>query len=219
MILSEMFIHEYTDEERREVLAAKRRLRDDEKELLLQVQLMSYNTLIKDILAKVPTAKWTEFKSQTTYKGKIVYEADNGFAELWFRNDGMVVCSDPTTGKRSKCETDEKIFNWIAQHPALSDDINDTDLTGDMIDEISSKILKVFISNPIEKFKRQTKVVGRQTIFSQKSNDFFELWYRPSGEIFCKTPDGKFYVFNKLKQFERFLKANGKLRNAGEQKV
>src|SRR5574344_814689 len=205
MILSEMFIHEYTDEERREVLAAKRKLREDEKELLLQVQLMSYNTLIKDILAKVPTAKWTEFKSQNTYKGKIIYEADNGFAELWFRNDGMVVCTDPTTGKRSKCETDEKIFNWIAQHPALSDDI-------------SSKILKVFISNPIEKFKHQTKVVGRQTIFSQKSNDFFELWYRPSGEIFCKTPDGKFYVFNKLKQFERFLKANAKLRIAGEQK-
>lgn len=40
MILSEMFIHEYTDEERREVLAAKQKLRNDEKELLLQVQLM-----------------------------------------------------------------------------------------------------------------------------------------------------------------------------------
>lgn len=165
MILSEMFIHEYTDEERREVLAAKRKLREDEKELLLQVQLMSYNTLIKDILAKVPTAKWTEFKSQNTYKGKIIYEADNGFAELWFRNDGMVVCTDPTTGKRSKCETDEKIFNWIAQHPALSDDINDTELTGDMIDDISSKILKVFISNPIEKFKHQTKVVDVRLYF------------------------------------------------------
>lgn len=165
MILSEMFIHEYTDEERREVLAAKRKLREDEKELLLQVQLMSYNTLIKDILAKVPTAKWTEFKSQNTYKGKIIYETDNGFAELWFRNDGMVVCTDPTTGKRSKCETDEKIFNWIAQHPALSDDINDTELTGDMIDDISSKILKVFISNPIEKFKHQTKVVDVRLYF------------------------------------------------------
>lgn len=165
MILSEMFIHEYTDEERREVLAAKRKLREDEKELLLQVQLVSYNTLIKDILAKVPTAKWTEFKSQNTYKGKIIYETDNGFAELWFRNDGMVVCTDPTTGKRSKCETDEKIFNWIAQHPALSDDINDTELTGDMIDDISSKILKVFISNPIEKFKHQTKVVDVRLYF------------------------------------------------------
>lgn len=216
MILSEMFIYEYTDEERREVLAAKRKLRQDETELLLQIQLMSYNAIIKDILAKVPTAKWTEFKSQTNYKGKIIYETDNGFAELWFRNDGNVVCSDPATGRRSKCESDEKIFNWIAQHPALSDNTNDVQLTGDMIDEISSKILKTFIANPIEKFKHQTKVVGRQTIFSQKLNDSFDLWYRPSGEIFCKTPDGKFYTFDKLKQFERFLKANAKLRNVGE---
>lgn len=216
MILSEMFIHEYTDEERREVLAAKRKLRQDETELLLQVQLMSYNTIIKDILAKVPTAKWTEFKSQSSYKGKIIYETNNGFAELWFRNDGTVVCSDPVTGRRSKCESDEKIFNWIAQHPALIDNTDDVQLTGDMIDEISSKILKTFIANPIEKFKHQTKVVGRQTIFSQKLNDSFDLWYRPSGEIFCKTPDGKFYTFDKLKQFERFLKANAKLRNVGE---
>lgn len=214
-----MFICEYTDEERREVAAAKRKLRADEKELLLQIQLMSFNTLVQDILTKVPTAKWTEFKTQNTYKGKITYEADDGYAELWFRSDGMVVCSDPTTGRRSKCESDEKIFNWIAQHPALSDDVNDVQLTGDMIDEISSKILKVFISNPIEKFKRQTKVVGRQTIFSQKSSNYFDLWYRPSGEIFCKTPDGRFYTFDKLKQIERFLKANAKLRIAGEQQV
>lgn len=217
MILSEMFINEYTDKERSEVRVANRQQRTNEKELLLQIQAMSFTTIVKDILAKVPTAKWTEFKSQTNYKGKIVYETDNGYAELWFRNDGMVVCSDPTTGRRNKCESDEKIFNWIAQHPAISNDGDDVQLIGDMIDEISSKILKTFISNPIEKFKHQTKVVGRQAILSQKTNDFFELWYRLSGEIFCKTPDGKFYTFDKLKQFERFLKANAKLRNVGEQ--
>ena len=215
MILSEMFIIEYTDEERREVADARRRQRENEKDLFLQIQLMSFNTLIKDILSKVPTAKWTEFKTQDHYKGKIVYEAVSGFAELWFRNDGMVVCYDPSTGRQSRCESDEKIFNWIAQHPAISDD-NDTQMTGDMIDEITSKILKVFVSEPIKKFKHQTKVVGRQAVFSQKSNDFIDVWYRPSGEVFCKTPDGKFYVFNKLKQFERFLKANAKLRNVGE---
>lgn len=198
----------------KDVANAQRKNREAEKELLLQIQLMSYDSLVKDILAKVPTAKWTEFKTQTRYRGKIVYEAKDGYAELWFRTDGMVVCSDPVTGRRTKCESDEKIFNWIAENPPLDADQEDIPMTGAMIDEIAAKIHKVFVSDPIKKFKHQTKVVGNQFVSFKQCNGGFEIWYRPSGEVFCKTPDGKFYTFNKLKQFERFLKAHAEPRSA-----
>ena len=126
----------------------------------------------------------------------------------------MVVCSDPVTGRYSKCDSDEKIFNWIAQHPAISDE-NDTVMTGEMIDEMAEKIQRVFVAEPIKKFKNKTKVVGNQRVMFNNSRDEFEIWYRPSGEVFCKTPDGKFYTINKLKQFERFLKNNARLRKVG----
>ena len=205
MILSEMFILEYTDEDRKEVAAAKRKLRQDEKELLLQVQLMSFNTLIDDIIKKVPSAKWMPFKKADNYKGKISYEVNGGYAELWFRSDGMVVCSTTVDPRKVKCESDEKIFNWIEQHPAAIDETEDEKLTGDMIDEIAAKINAVFISEKIEKFKKQTKVIGKQAVYHHGQRDYFDLWYRPSGEVFCKTPDGRFYSFDTLHKLERFL--------------
>jgi len=198
----------------KEVADAQRKNREAEKELLLQIQLMSYDSLIKDIIAKIPTAKWSEFKTQTRYRGKIVYETKDGYAELWFRTDGMVVCSDPVTGRRTKCESDEKIYNWLAENPPLITDQEDITMTGAMIDEIAAKIHKVFVADPIKKFKHQSKVVGNQYVNFKQSHNGFEIWYRPSGEVFCKTPDGKFYTFNKLKQFERFLKAHAEPRSA-----
>lgn len=208
MILSNVLFEVYN----KDVAAARRKEREAEQALLLQVQLMSFQTIIKNVLELVPTAKWMQFKNSENYKGKIIYEAQDGYAELWFRNDGMVVCSCSSDGRKSKCDSDEKIFAWVKQHPAI-DSSQDVDITPDMIPEITEKIFRVFDAAPLKKCKNQTKVIGSQNVGFKTIGYSFDIWYRPSGEVFCKTPDGKFYTFNKLQQFERFLKANCRRRN------
>ena len=208
MILSEVYIIEYTDADRKAVADARRAERKNEEELLMQIQLMSYNTLIEDILKRIPIAKWTAFKKADNYRGKISYETNGGIAELWFRTDGMVVCSTTDDPRKVKCCSDEKIDAWIAQHPPVEKETDDIPLTGDMIKEISNKITLVFVSEPLQTFKKQVKVVGKQSVFHKGQRDYFDLWYRPNGEVFCKTPDGRFFSFKTLKTLERFIRAN-----------
>ena len=201
-------IHEALDSR---VADARRATQKANQELLLQVQLMSFNDIIKQIQEKIPSAEWHQFKNANTYQGKITYETESGYAEIWFRTDGMIVCSATYDPKRVRCDSDEKIFAWIDKHPPIAQE-TDVEITADMIPEITSKIHAAFIAEPFEKFKNQQKVIGKQRVYSLSDNEYFDIWYRPSGEIFCKTPSDKFYKFTTLKKFERFLKLTLKKR-------
>ena len=211
-LFKESYVSEaLSSEERRKVLAAKAAERKANQEMLLQIQLMSYDALVDQIKAKVPTATWQQFKNAASYKGRITYETEDGMAELWFRNDGMVVCSSTGDPQRRKCDEDSKIFAWIDAHKPLVDE-TDTPITRDMIPDIANRIAVAYVAEPFKPTKSQEKVIGKQSVFSPRDGDFFDIWYRPSGAIFAKTPDGKFYNFDKLKQFGRFVKATLKKR-------
>ena len=215
-LFKESYVSEaLSSEERRKVLAARAAERKANQELLLQIQLMSYDALVEQIKEKVPTANWQQFRNGASYKGKIEYETEaGGTAELWFRNDGMVVCSSTSDPHRVKCDEDAKIFAWINAHKPLPPDTDDITITREMIPEITEKIHDTFISEPFKPTKSQEKVIGRQSVYSYIDKDYFDIWYRPSGTIFAKTPDGKFFNFDKLKKFERFLKATLQRREA-----
>lgn len=200
-----------TPEERAKSRAAKAAVRKADKEMLLQIQLMSYDSLIEQIKEKVPTAKWHQFRESASYRGKFDYDTASGIAELWFRNDGMVVCSSTDDPKRTRCEEDTKIFAWIDAHPPVTN-ADDKPITRDMFDAIIQRITDDYVSEPFKPTRSQEKVIGRQSVFSPRHADFFDIWFRPNGEIFAYTPDGKYYSFNTINRFGNFIKATLKRR-------
>lgn len=92
-----------------------KKVRDDQIALLLQIQLATFDLIKDSILDKVPSAKWVELKNGNIYKGKVTYETgDKGAeAQLWFRNDGLIVCSTDFDQKRTNAIQMQKLMHGL----------------------------------------------------------------------------------------------------------
>ena len=161
--------------------------------MLLQIQLATYDLIKYSILDKVPSAKYVQFKNGAHYIGKIVYETDHNGDEagLWFRNDGLIVCStDDPSSKKTICYTDAEVDAWIAAHPAAGK-LEGTNITPENVQQVAKIISDSFSSGAIQftPFKKQDKVLGIQTVFIPSIGDI-EIWYRSTQGVFCKSRAG-----------------------------
>lgn len=153
-------------------------------------------SLVWNWLNKVPSAKYMQFKNGAHYIGKIVYETDhNGDeASLWFRNDGLIVCStDDPSSKKTLCYTDAEVDAWIAAHPAAGK-FEGTIITPENVQQVAKIISDSFSTThsgaiQFTPFKKQDKVLGIQTVFIPSIGDI-EIWYRSTQGVFCKSRAG-----------------------------
>lgn len=194
-ILAEYRMFTPQDEEAKRVRDTQKKVRDDQRALLLQIQLATFDLIKDSILDKVPSAKWIEFKNGNTYKGKVTYETgDKGDeAQLWFRNDGLIVCSTEFDQKRTKCYTDAEIDTWIAAHPEAKPTTG-TNITPQNAQAIADSIERNYTSTvvevtPLKTFKKQDKVIGVQKVYMPSIGDI-EIWYRSTQGVFCKSQVG-----------------------------
>lgn len=177
------------------VRETQKKVRDNQNALLLQIQLATFDLIKDSILDKVPSAKWVEFKNSNTYKGKVTYETgDNGDeAQLWFRKDGLIVCSTDFDQKRTKCYTDAEIDTWIDAHPEAKPTTG-TNITPQNVQAIADSIVRNYTSTaievtPLKTFKKQDKVLGIQKVYMPSVGDI-EIWYRSTQGVFCKSKVG-----------------------------
>lgn len=188
-----MFTPRNEDKDAKRVRETQKKVINDQRALLLQLQLATYD-LIKDaILNKVPSAKYIQFKNGAHYIGKIVYETDHNGDEagLWFRNDGLIVCStDAPSNKKTLCYTDAEVDAWIAAHPAAGK-FEGTTITPENVQQVAKIISDNFRSNATQltPFKKQDKVLGLQTVFIPSIGEI-EIWYRSTQGVFCKSRAG-----------------------------
>lgn len=194
-ILAEYRMFTPEDADAKKVRETQKKVRDDQRALLLQIQLATFDLIKNSIIDKVPSAKWVEFKNGNTYKGKVTYETgDKGDeAQLWFRNDGLIVCSTEFDQKRTKCYTDAEIDAWIAAHPEATPTTG-TNITPQNVQAIADSIVRNYTSTavevtPLKTFKKQDKVLGVQKIFMPSVGDV-EIWYRSTQGVFCKSQVG-----------------------------
>ena len=195
-VLTEYRMFTPRNEDAKRVRETQKKVINDQRALLLQLQLATYDLIKDSILNKVPSAKYKQFKNGEHYIGKIVYETDhNGDeASLWFRNDGLIVCStdDPST-KKTLCYTDAEVDAWIAAHPAAGK-FEGTNITPENVQQVA-KIISDSFSNTrsgalqFTPFKKQDKVLGIQTVFIPSIGDI-EIWYRSTQGVFCKSRAG-----------------------------
>ena len=211
-VLTEYRLFRPEDEEAKKVRETQKKVRDDQRALLLQIQLATFDLIKDSILDKVPSAKWVEFKNGNTYKGKVTYETgDKGDeAQLWFRNDGLIVCSTEFDQRRTKCYTDAEIDTWIAAHPEAKPTTG-TNITPQNAQAIADSIVRNYTSTnvevtPLKTFKKQDKVLGVQKIFMPSVGDV-EIWYRSTQGVFCKSQVGfkEILVAEKLHEYLKNL--------------
>lgn len=191
-----------SSDEMAEVRAAKRREKEAHEQMLLQLQLMSFDAIAQSISEKVPTAVYTKFKNAMHYQSKITYEMQNGDeAQIWFRNDGMVVCSTSSSA-RVKCKDDQQIYDWIDKHPAAEKE-DETPLTADMIDSIAAEVaLRYKFATPLHRFKKTDKVIGNQDVTNPHTYRSVQIWYRVNGTVFVKGDD----IFRECSSKEQLFK-------------
>ena len=189
-----MFTPRHEDEEAKRVRETQKKLINDQRALLLQMQLATYDLIKDSILNKVPSAKYIQFKNGAHYIGKIVYETDHGDeAGLWFRNDGLIVCSTDASSKKTLCYTDAEVDAWIAAHP-VAGKFEGTTITPENVQQVAKIISDNFNTtrssvNQFTLFKKQDKVLGIQTVFIPSIGDI-EIWYRSTQGVFCKSRAG-----------------------------
>ena len=190
-----MFTPRNEDEDAKRVKETQKKVRDDQRALLLQIQLATYDLIKDSILNKVPSAKYVQFKNGAHYIGKIVYETDHNGDEagLWFRNDGLIVCSTDASSKKTLCYTDAEVDAWIAAHPAAGK-FEGTTITPENVQQVAKIISDNFNTtrssvNQFTLFKKQDKVLGIQTVFIPSIGDI-EIWYRSTQGVFCKSRAG-----------------------------
>lgn len=189
----DMFTPRNEDEDAKRVRETQKKVKDDQRALLLQIQLATYDLIKDSILDKVPSAKYVQFKNGAHYIGKIVYETDHNGDEagLWFRNDGLIVCStDDPSSKKTRCYTDAEVDAWIAAHPEVGK-FKGTNITPENVQQVVKIISDIFRSNATQftPFKKQDKVIGLQKVFIPSIGDI-EIWYRSTQGVFCKSRAG-----------------------------
>lgn len=189
----DMFTPRNEDEDAKRVRETQKKVKDDQRALLLQIQLATYDLIKDSILDKVPSAKYVQFKNGAHYIGKIVYETDHNGDEagLWFRNDGLIVCStDDPSSKKTRCYTDAEVDAWIAAHPEVGK-FKGTNITPENVQQVVKIISDIFRSNATQftPFKKQDKVLGLQTVFIPSFGEI-EIWYRSTQGVFCKSRAG-----------------------------
>jgi len=189
----DMFTPRNEDEDAKRVRETQKKVKDDQRALLLQIQLATYDLIKDSILDKVPSAKYVQFKKGAHYIGKIVYETDHNGDEagLWFRNDGLIVCStDDPSSKKTRCYTDAEVDAWIAAHPAAGKS-EGTNITPENVQQVAKIISDIFRSNATQftPFKKQDKVIGLQKVFIPSIGEI-EIWYRSTQGVFCKSRAG-----------------------------
>ena len=189
----DMFTPRNEDEDAKRVRETQKKVKDDQRALLLQIQLATYDLIKDSILDKVPSAKYVQFKNGAHYIGKIVYETDHNGDEacLWFRNDGLIVCStDDPSSKKTRCYTDAEVDAWIAAHPEVGK-FKCTNITPENVQQVVKIISDIFRSNATQftPFKKQDKVIGLQKVFIPSIGEI-EIWYRSTQGVFCKSRAG-----------------------------
>lgn len=189
----DMFTPRNEDEDAKRVRETQKKVKDDQRALLLQIQLATYDLIKDSILDKVPSAKYVQFKKGAHYIGKIVYETDHNGDEagLWFRNDGLIVCStDDPSSKKTRCYTDAEVDAWIAAHPEVGK-FKGTNITPENVQQVVKIISDIFRSNATQftPFKKQDKVIGLQKVFIPSIGEI-EIWYRSTQGVFCKSRAG-----------------------------
>lgn len=190
-----MFTPRNEDEDAKRVRETQNKVINDQRALLLQIQLATYDLIKDSILNKVPSAKYVQFKNGAHYIGKIVYETDHNGDEavLWFRNDGLIVCSTDASSKKTLCYTDAEVDAWIVAHPAAGK-FEGTTITPENVQQVAKIISDNFNTtrssvNQFTLFKKQDKVLGIQTVFIPSIGDI-EIWYRSTQGVFCKSRAG-----------------------------
>lgn len=191
-----MFTPRHEDEDAKKVRETQKKVRDDQRALLLQIQLATYDLIKNSILDKVPSAKYVQFKNGAHYIGKIVYETDHNGDEagLWFRNDGLIVCStDDPSSKKTNCYTDAEVDAWIEAHPAAGK-FEGTNITPENVQQVAKIIVDCFNTTrsnatSFTPFKKQDKVLGIQKVFIPSIGEV-EIWYRSTQGVFCKSRAG-----------------------------
>ena len=198
------------EEDAKKVRKTQKKVRDDQRALLLQIQLATFDLIKNSILDKVPSAKWVEFKNGNIYKGKITYETgDKGDeAQLWFKNDGLIVFITEFDQKRTKCYTDTEIDAWIDAHPEAKPTTG-TIITPQNVQAIADSIVRNYTSTnvevtPLKTFKKQDKVLGIQKVYMPSIGDV-EIWYRSTQGVFCKSQVG-FKEFLTAEKLHEYLK-------------
>lgn len=191
-----MFTPKNEDEDAKRVRETQKKVRDDQRALLRQMQFATYDLIKDSILDKVPSAKYVQLKNSAHSIGKIVYETDHNGDEagLWFRNDGRIFCctEDPSS-KLTICYTDAEVDAWIAAHPAEGK-FEGTNITPENVQQVAKIISDNFNTtrssvNQFTLFKKQDKVLGIQTVFIPSIGDI-EIWYRSTQGVFCKSRAG-----------------------------
>lgn len=187
-----MFTPRNEDEDAKRVRETQKKVRDDQRALLLQLQLATFDLIKDSILNKVPSAKYMQFKNGA----QIVYETDHNGDEavLLFRNDGLIVCStDDPSSKKTICYTDAEVDAWIAAHPAAGK-FEGTNITPENVQQVAKIINDSFNTTrsgaiKFTPLKYQDKVLGIQTVFIPSIGDI-EIWYRSTQGVFCKSRAG-----------------------------
>lgn len=187
-----MFTPRNEDEDAKRVRETQKKVINDQRALLLQLQLATYDLIKDSILNKVPSAKYMQFKNGA----QIVYETDHNGDEavLLFRNDGLIVCStDDPSSKKTLCYTDAEVDAWIAAHPAAGK-FEGTNITPENVQQVVKIISDRFNTTrsgaiQFTPLKYQDKVLGIQTVFIPSIGDI-EIWYRSTQGVFCKSRAG-----------------------------
>lgn len=187
-----MFTPRNEDEDAKRVRETQKKVINDQRALLLQIQLATYDLIKDSILNKVPSAKYMQFKNGA----QIVYETDHNGDEavLLFRNDGLIVCStDDPSSKKTLCYTDAEVDAWIAAHPAAGK-FEGTNITPENVQQVAKIISDSFNTTrsgaiQFTPLKYQDKVLGIQTVFIPSIGDI-EIWYRSTQGVFCKSRAG-----------------------------
>lgn len=191
-----MFTPRNEDEDAKRVRETQKKVRDDQRALLRQMQFATYDLIKDSILDKVPSAKYVQLKNGAHSIGKIVYKTDHNGDEagLWFRNDGRIFCcTDDPSSKLTICYTDAEVDAWIAAHPAAGK-FEGTTITPANVQQVAKIISDSFNTTrsgaiQFTPLKNQDKVLGIQTVFIPSIGDI-EIWYRSTQGVFCKSRAG-----------------------------
>jgi len=193
------------------VRAARRKEQQSQKEVLLQIQAISLDSITDKILETIPDAKWHPFRNGAYYTGKITYEANTGMAELWYRNDGMIVTSI-NSGSRHQCYTEDMLWDWINRNGYNKEASIELDMNPENFETLTAD-LRANYGARIQTFRKRDKVLGRAEILARNQYDTLELWFRVDGSVSCNNGRNS-VTCTKHSQLIKWLDANANKLNA-----
>lgn len=189
-----------------EIRAAKAKERKSQKELLLQIQSISLDSITEKILEKIPSAKWHPFKNGTYYTGKVSLETNTGLAELWYRTDGMIVAS-VNNGPKHQCYTEEMLWDWLNRQGYSTEASAEPDMKVEDLAALKAELVDKYHAQ-IKTFKKQDKVLGVAYILDI-NYDELEIWFKVDGSVNCKSSRG-FANISKHSQLIKWIEARAK---------